>query len=126
MSSLTAQLALLRPSAGVKDARVSLLFDATEAAALNTDAVHSIGLNGLYELGRLDEVSVAHYSLSWRVGAFWRPAGCMRARCRLWRTRICTRRAGDTASTRRGCLVDAALMLSPSGCCIANAAVYGV
>ncbi len=62
MTSLAAQLAALRPSAsqaahsdagGLKQ-RPSLLFSPSEAADLDGDAIHSIGLSGLAELEKND------------------------------------------------------------------------
>ena len=61
-STLAAQLAALRPAVahgvnreggGLKQ-RPSLLFSASEAADLDAEAVHSIGLSGLGELERHD------------------------------------------------------------------------
>ena len=62
MTSLASQLAALRPSAsqaahsdagGLKQ-RPSLLFSPSEAADLDADAIHSIGLSGLAELEKND------------------------------------------------------------------------
>ncbi len=62
MTSLAAQLSALRPSAsqaahsdagGLKQ-RPSLLFSPSEAADLDADAIHSIGLSGLAELEKHD------------------------------------------------------------------------
>ncbi len=61
-SSLAAQLSALRPSAsqaahsdagGLKQ-RPSLLFSPSEAADLDAEAIHSIGLSGLAELEKHD------------------------------------------------------------------------
>jgi len=62
VSSLAAQLSALRPTAsqaaqsdagGLKQ-RPSLLFSPSEAADLDAEAIHSIGLSGLAELEKHD------------------------------------------------------------------------
>ncbi len=61
VSSLAEQLAALQPKqklvgheAGGQKQRPSLLFTASEAADLDADAIHSIGVSGLEELARQD------------------------------------------------------------------------
>jgi hypothetical protein len=62
LSSLAAQLSALRPSssqaaqsdAGGLKQRPSLLFSPAEAADLDAEAIHSIGLSGLAELEKQD------------------------------------------------------------------------